>query len=486
MESPANPRRRRISARTKLAFSSGSLEQAMVGAAGVATMIYYNQVLGVSPALCGTAFLIASIVDAVSDPLVGALSDSVRTRWGRRHPFMFLSAFPLAVFFYLMYQPPDGWSEQGLFLWFTATMIGVRLAKTFYAVPHSALGAELTDDYDERTSVWGWNWIVGAGGAVALGVFVMVVIFPTTHDHQNGLLDPDRYLFLALFGAVFCFGAIMFCTLATADQIPFLHGDQRLADRTASYYRRFFRETFVNLRALVVNPSYLSVCLCWLILAISGGVIEIVATYTFVYAFDFTTEQIAWRDIVRVPGLLLVVVVAGWLTRLMDKKYTVISMIAVTAFLVGLPYCLRLIGWFPDNGTIWLAIAFFGIWGLGFITLPVVPVVIDSQLVDVADEHELETGNRAEGVIFAVRTFAIKLTQGLGGLIGGFGLEILDFPDDAATQGVSPEVIDGLLFMMGPLYYLIVYGGLGFAFLYRIDKRRHEEILRALEARRAS
>ena len=88
MESPANPRRRRISARTKLAFSSGSLEQAMVGAAGVATMIYYNQVLGVSPALCGTAFLIASIVDAVSDPLVGALSDSVRTRWGRRprHP----------------------------------------------------------------------------------------------------------------------------------------------------------------------------------------------------------------------------------------------------------------------------------------------------------------------------------------------------------------------------------------------------------------
>ncbi len=486
MESPASARRRRISARTKLAFSSGSLEQAMVGAAGVATMIYYNQVLGVSPALCGTAFLIASIVDAVSDPLVGALSDSVRTRWGRRHPFMFLSAFPLAVCFYLMYQPPDGLSEQALFLWFTATMIGVRLAKTFYAVPHSALGAELTDDYNERTSVWGWNWIVGVVGAVALGVFVMFVVFPSTPDYANGLLDPDRYWFLALFGAVFCFGAIMFCTLATADQIPFLHGEQSLAERTGNYYRRFFRDTFANLRALVVNPSYLSVCLCWLILAISGGVIEIVATYTFVYAFDFSTEQIALRDIVRVPGVLLVVVLAAWLTRVMDKKYTVISMIAVTTFLVGLPYCLRLIGWFPENGTIWLVIAFFGIWGLGFITLPVVPVVIDSQLVDVADEHELETGNRAEGMIFAVRTFAIKLTQGLGGLIGGFGLEIIGFPDDAATQGVSAEVIDGLLFMMGPLYYIIVYGGLGFAFMYRIDKQRHEEILQALETRRAA
>ena len=327
---------------------------------------------------------------------------------------MFLSAFPLAICFYLMYQPPDGLSEQGLFLWFTATMVGVRLAKTFYAVPHSALGAELTDDYDERTSVFGWNWIVGVLGAVALGVFVMFVIFPSNDDYQNGLLDPDRYLFLALFGAVFCFAAIMFCTFATADQIPFLHGEATVAERTTSYYRRFFRDTLVNLRALVVNPSYLSVCLCWLILAISGGVIEIVAPYTFVYAFDFSTEQIALRDIVRVPGVLVVVVVAAWLTRLMDKKNTVISMIAVTAFLIGLPYCLRLLGWFPDNGSIWLLVAFFGIWGLGFITLPVVPVVIDSQLVDVADEHELNTGNRAEGVIFAVRTFAIKLTTGAG------------------------------------------------------------------------
>ena len=77
-------RRRKLSRGAKLAFASGSLEEAMVGAAGIATMLYYNQVLGVSAALCGTAFLIASIVDAVSDPTVGAISDSVRTRWGRR------------------------------------------------------------------------------------------------------------------------------------------------------------------------------------------------------------------------------------------------------------------------------------------------------------------------------------------------------------------------------------------------------------------
>ena len=118
----------------------------MVSAASITTMLFYNQVLGVSAALCGTAFFIASVVDGISDPLVGGLSDSVQTRWGRRHPLMFGAAFPLGLCFYLMYQPPDGLSEQGLFWWFTLTMVGVRIAKTFYAVPHAALGAELTDN----------------------------------------------------------------------------------------------------------------------------------------------------------------------------------------------------------------------------------------------------------------------------------------------------------------------------------------------------
>ncbi len=155
MSSEAVVSNRKLSARTKLAFASGSLEDAMVLAASAATMIFYNQVMGVSAQLCGTAFLIGSIVDAISDPLVGILSDHVRTRWGRRHPFMLLSAFPLGIFFYLLYQPPSGLTEMQLFYWFSATYVGVHLAKSFYSVPHTALGAELTSDYDERTSLFG-------------------------------------------------------------------------------------------------------------------------------------------------------------------------------------------------------------------------------------------------------------------------------------------------------------------------------------------
>ena len=90
---PPHARRGKIGLGVKLAFSLGSLETAIVAAAGVTTLVYYNQVLGLSPALGATAASVSTTIDAFIDPLVGALSDGVRTRWGRRHPFMFVSAF---------------------------------------------------------------------------------------------------------------------------------------------------------------------------------------------------------------------------------------------------------------------------------------------------------------------------------------------------------------------------------------------------------
>ena len=482
----ASGRRRKLSRPAKLAFASGSLEEAMVGAAGIATMLFYNQVLGVSAALCGTAFLIASIVDAVSDPTVGALSDGVRSRWGRRHPFMFLSALPLGVSFYCLYQPPD-LSEFGLFLWFTAFFVLLRIAKTFYTVPHAALGAELTDDYDERTSIFAWNWVVMNIGSIALTAFVLMVIFPTTAEYDNGLLNAARYEWLAVIGGVFVAAMVLTCTLTTANQIPHLH--QQLAalpDEARERYRRFFRDLFENLGGLFRNRSYVSMFACWVVLSITGGIKGVVVTYAFIYGFEFTSEEITLQQVVRVPGAFLGIVLCAWLTRLIDKKYSVIALCYTAGFLVGLPFCLRLVGWFPDNGTLALLVAFFGVWVIGYIPFQSVSIVIDSCLSDIADEHELATGNRAEGMIFALRTFGAKMTAGFGGLFAGFGLEIIGFPERADVATLAPEVIDGLLFMIGPLYWIIVFGGLGLAFLYNIDRERHARILQGLEARRSA
>ncbi len=122
---------------------------------------------------------------------------------------------------------------------------------------------------------------------------------------------------------------------------------------------------------------------------------------------------------------------------------------------------------------------------MGTMIDPVLGVVADSQLVDVCDDHELKTGVRAEGVVFSIRTFAMKATAGLGGFIGGVGLELIGFPKDAGAESLSQEVIDGLLIISGPFFFLIYAVGVAFMWMYRLNAARHEEILTELKERRA-
>ena len=116
-------------------------------------LFYYTSVAGLAGELAGAAILIALISDAVTDPLVGVLSDRFESRWGRRHPFMLASALPVAGFLYLAFSPPPGLSQWGLFAWLATFSVLCRVGITFFYVPHMALGAELSSQYEERTSI---------------------------------------------------------------------------------------------------------------------------------------------------------------------------------------------------------------------------------------------------------------------------------------------------------------------------------------------
>ena len=196
----------------------------MISAAGVATMVFYNQVLGVDPWLCGVVFFVASVVDAVSDPLVGSWSDNFRSRWGRRHPFMLLSVTPLALAFYLMYAPPADLSELQYFWWFLGTMVMLRLGKTFYTIPYDALGAELTDDYHERTSVFGYNGVISMVAGAVLGVLVLASERESERDetltlqrlgHSSGTHAPANLQGLWRMSANYSAAASDFCAATT-------------------------------------------------------------------------------------------------------------------------------------------------------------------------------------------------------------------------------------------------------------------------------
>ena len=379
-------RRRIVPLRTKLAFSSGGFQEGMVVAGRITTLIFYNQVLGVPAALCGVAYLVASIVDAVSDPLVGAISDRFRSRWGRRHPLMLMSALPLTVSFYFLYQPVSGLGEGALFWWLLGFLVLLRISTSFHNIPRDALGAELTDDYHERTSVFGWYNVFATGASVGLSLLVLNAIFPSTPDYLNGLLDPSRYVILAGFGAVVMLAAVLGSTFGTVDQIPHLHP-------TSS--RRFkFRDHYGELRQLFANRSFLSVTVSWLTIAAAQGVLDMVSLYTWIWVYDLSTEQFSVLALAKIPGIFVALRLATWMTRRFDKKPTVIICSATSAVLVAFPHVLRLAGLFPGNDSGLLLPLLFGPLFIGYALVTVMAIVVDSQLVDIADDHELRTGSR--------------------------------------------------------------------------------------------
>ena len=143
----------RISVRWKMWHGAGQAGQSVQWFALGFIFLFYNQVLGLSGTLTGIGVSIAVVFDAVSDPIVGSWSDAFRSRWGRRHPFLFASILPMGLFFVALFSPPSGLDELTLFLWFTVFNILSKTALTIFGVPYLALGAEVSGDNVERTGI---------------------------------------------------------------------------------------------------------------------------------------------------------------------------------------------------------------------------------------------------------------------------------------------------------------------------------------------
>src|SRR5579872_2207687 len=137
------------SRRTKLFYGFGSVAYGVKDHGFTQLLLfYYNQVVGLPARTVGTAILLVLFIDAFADPIVGQISDNLRTRWGRRHPFMYASALPVAVAYFFLWNPPH-LPRGGLFFYLVGIIIVVRTFITMYEIPSSALVAELTPDYNQ-------------------------------------------------------------------------------------------------------------------------------------------------------------------------------------------------------------------------------------------------------------------------------------------------------------------------------------------------
>ena len=458
---------------TKLAYGFGAAAYGIKdGGFAYFLLLFYGTVIGLEPGLVGLAILIALCVDAISDPLVGYWSDNLRSRWGRRHPFMYGAALPIALVYFLLWNPPE-WSDGALFAYLLGLAVLIRTLITFYEIPSAALMPELTANYEDRTSIQAFRFFFGWTFGNLLSVIMWGFLLVPTAEYSQGILNRDGYATYGIIASLLIFVAIMVSSLGTHSHIKHLRHPPERRSRTP-------REIFGEIGQTLRTRSFAALFLTTIFGQTASGFQASLAFLMMTFFWGFSQIQIfIGTSLVFVSAVIGLLLAPRAVSRF-GKKRAVISIGIIAFTLAPFMVALRLLGVLPENGDPLLFPIVVAVNTLDVGLIIAFQAIVVSMIADLVEESELRTGRRSEGVFFASITFTRKASQGIGAALTGVALSLIAFPQGEAASSATPAT----LWTLGAIYVTVLWL-LWSAMLYsisryKIDKTQHEDNLRRL------
>ncbi len=459
---------------TKLAFGFG--DSGMSATSTIISIIflfYLTEVAGLRPALAGAAILAGRFYDAITDPFEGYLTDRTRSRWGRRRPYFLFGALPYGISFALMFLVPSA-ASQGLKTLYAALAYIVHMtAFTGIGVPYQALTAELTPDYDERTSLTAFRMAFSIiFGLVAAAVPLMIVgAFPEAPRTGYALMAVCFGAFSVLPPLVVFFGCrepagakagagvgAATTTGATAGREP--------AGPPATGFRDFLHEMLLTLQNRPFRVALLVFILTWMGIDIITSVFLYFLRYVLVME---SSAEIIFAILFTVAALCLPLWV--WVSEKRGKK---LAYVAGMSFLAAVLSCVA----FLRPGMTTFVFILVALAGVGVSTAHVIPW---SMIPDCIEYDELRTGRRREGQHYGFMTFAQKTASSGAIFVTGLVLETSGYVAGAA----QPEsALTAMRVLLGPVPALVFVLGMVALAFYPVTRAGHAQVRAELEARR--
>ena len=427
-------------------------------------IFYYTQVNGLSGSLAGLAMFISLVWDAISDPIVGSWSDNFRSSWGRRHPLLVLGALPTTLLFFGLFAPLSHLTELGIFTWLLVVSILLRTAMTIYFVPYTAMGAELSTDYDQRTIIAKARitvgWIVGmALPAIAYGFFFK------PQDGIDGRLLADNYWSFGVLSAVITGATAAICIIGTRSVIPRLP----LGDASKIFS---WSDPYYDLKTIMINRNFRISIGSNLAFGMSTGVYTTLSLYLATFFWELSTAQLAGLVVPTAIATLIAFVVLGNLSSRFDKP----TLLAVCSIILAVNslwlFGGRLFDLLPDNNDpiLYLLIAFNTV--VGVLMIVSLQILSASFGADILDELELQTGKRQEGVLFSVGAFLSKSTIGAGALLAGIAIDLVGIESTSLPGQVSADVLQALGWFT--MIITVGFALIGFFFVNQLQLSRSD------------
>ncbi len=462
----------RVPLRTKLAYGFGAVAYGIKdNGFSVFLLLFYNQVVGLPAHQVGLAIMVALLVDACIDPLVGHLSDQTHSRWGRRHPWLYLSAVPIALVWVLLWNPPDA-SPGVQFAYLIGIAILVRAVVSCYEVPSLALAPEITRDYHERTAVLRYRYLFGWAGGLAMLVLAFAALLVPEPGHPVGQLNPNGYHRFALVGAAIMLVAVLVSAIGT---------HRAYARRHATAPERLpLGPTLRAITGTLSNRPFLILMAAALFAFANQGLTFALSNYLLLFVWEFPQVAFITYALALFAGVVLAFLGVAAISRRMGKKDAAALLAIVSLTFATLPYWLRLAGLFPANGAPLLMPAFLSLMALSTAAGVGVMILTASMVADVTEASEAKTGKRTEGLFFAGFFFTQKCVTGVGIFLSGALLGAIGFPAEAQPAAVDSTVITRLMAAYAGLTVAI---GLCAAWIFTrfpFGRAEHEARLRQL------
>ncbi|HEY1707235.1 MAG TPA: MFS transporter [Rhizomicrobium sp.] len=478
---PLNPqaanhtaRAERLGFGTLALYGSGMLVQDTLGLGlGTLLLFYLTVICGMSGSIAGLALGFALVADAFFDPWVGSISDNSRSRYGRRHPFMLVSALPIAIGYGLLFSVPVGLTGIWLFVYALAMLMIIRVGLSFFQVPYIALGAELSDDYAERSTIVASRVLFTVVAATS-ATYLAYGVFLKGHDGQ---LVRAAYAPLAwVCGALVVLGGAL-ATFGTMSSRHRLHEAPPGQDTGT---------LFAEVVEVFRNRSFTILFGACLVLFIGLGFAASIALHANTYFWKLQPGQILIIALVLYIGYFVGVFIAMALTRFMEKRWIAVLGIALIGVGQFAPAAQKVAGIIPASAGVTALVIASALTGIG---ASCSLIGFQSMMADAADEHEMLFNARREGMYFAGISFSAKASSGIGSLLAGVVLDLIHFPQGVGSTAVVAAHIPAgtvlrLGLMQGPGAAAITAISVLVLMLYRRGRREHEEVREILVARR--
>ncbi|WP_411341257.1 MFS transporter [Sphingopyxis sp. J-6] len=445
----------RLSTAKKIGFTLGDYASNIYWqSVSIFLLFFYTDAVGIPAATAGLIYMIASIVDALQDPIMGSIADRTRSRWGRYRPYILFGCVPLGLSFVLLYWRPPFFEGTALVLWMLFTHIVFRTAYTVVTIPYTSLNARLTDNSDERSTIAGWRMIFGVLAAMT----IIYLTFPLVTRFGGSSATTGFTWAAAVFAIVAT--AIYPLVVRITREPPEAAGDEpRLS--LAGYWR-----------ALAPNRAF------WVLIAatVAGFVCSVALGKSVLYYFKYVLndEPASRTALVGMSAIGLVSIPMWvWITKYIGKRNawfagTIIGIVLLAVFAVS------------DFGTPLVMTVWLLLWSLGTLGLS---MTFWSMLPDTVEYGEWKTGERTESFIFGLFQFFLKVALGVGAGLFGWLLERVGYVANAQQSAETIAGIKDIMIWLPGAGFIIA--GIAMIF-YPIRKGTHEAIVEELAARSAS